>query len=73
MEHEDSLPCSQERAIGPYPEPYESSPYYLTCLKSILILSPQLRLGLPNGLLPSSFSTETLYAFRSTLIRVENI
>jgi hypothetical protein len=27
MEPEDSLPCSQESAKGPYPEPDESSPH----------------------------------------------
>jgi len=26
MEHEGSLPCPQEPAAGPYPEPVESSP-----------------------------------------------
>jgi hypothetical protein len=26
MEHEDSLPCSQEPATGPYSKPDESSP-----------------------------------------------
>jgi hypothetical protein len=28
MEPEGSLPCSQEPAIGPYPEPDESNSYY---------------------------------------------
>jgi hypothetical protein len=27
-EYKSSLPCSQELAIGPYPEPDESSPYH---------------------------------------------
>ena len=33
-----------------------------TSWRSILILSTHLRLGLPSGLFPSSFSTKTLYA-----------
>jgi hypothetical protein len=28
MEPEGALPCSQEPAIGPYPEPDASSPYH---------------------------------------------
>jgi hypothetical protein len=28
MEPEDSFPCSQERSIGPYPEPHRSNPYH---------------------------------------------
>jgi hypothetical protein len=30
MEFEGSLPCSQEPAIGPYPEPDTSNPQHLT-------------------------------------------
>jgi hypothetical protein len=32
MEAEGSIPSSQERTTGPYPEPVESSPYRLTPL-----------------------------------------
>jgi hypothetical protein len=28
MEPEDSLPCSQQPSIDPYPEPDNSSPYH---------------------------------------------
>jgi hypothetical protein len=44
MEPEGSLPCSQEPSTGPYSE----------SLRSILILSTHLRLGLPSGLAISS-------------------
>jgi len=46
MEPEGSLPCSQEPAIGPYPEPNESSPYhptYFSKIHSNIILPPMLR------------------------------
>jgi hypothetical protein len=38
------------------------------CLRSILILSTHSCLGLPNGLFPSSFPTNILYAFRFALV-----
>jgi hypothetical protein len=54
MEPEGSLSCSQEPSIGPYPEPNQWSPHQ-PILRSILILSSHLRLGLLNGLFPSGF------------------
>ena len=39
----------------------QSMPPHPTSWKSILILSSHLRLGLPSGLFPSGFPTETLY------------
>ena len=40
-----------------------------TSWRSVLILSTNLRLGLPNGLFPSGFPTKTLYAPLSSPIR----
>jgi hypothetical protein len=62
MEPEGSLPCSQKPSTGPYPEPDESRPYHPVFLRSILILSTHLRLGLPSGLFPSGFPTNILYS-----------
>jgi hypothetical protein len=59
MEHGGSLLCS----TGPYPEPHRSSPFHPTSLRSILIFSTHLLLGLPSWLFPSGFSTNILYAF----------
>ena len=63
MEPQSSLPHSQVSATCPSPEPDQSSPLlHSTSWSSILILSPHLSLGLPNGLFPSVFPTKTLYA-----------
>jgi hypothetical protein len=48
MEPEGSLPCSQEPSTGPYSEPDQSNPSHPIFLRSILILSTHLRLGLPG-------------------------
>jgi hypothetical protein len=64
MEHEDSLPCSKEPTIGPYPEPDESSPHFPTIFPQdhSKIIHPT-SLGLTTGLSPSGFPTKILYAF----------
>jgi hypothetical protein len=41
----------------------QSIPPHLISLRSILILSTNLRLGLPSTLFPSEFPTSVLYAF----------
>jgi hypothetical protein len=41
----------------------QSVPSHPISLRSILIFSTHLRLGLPSGLFPSSFTTNILYAF----------
>ena len=54
MEPEGLLPHTQEPATCPYTEPDQSGPCsHPTFLRSILILSSHLRVGLPSGLLPS--------------------
>jgi len=61
MEPEGSLPHSQVLATCPYHEPHRSSPCTSHFLKSILIFSSHLRLGVPSGLFPSGFFTKTHY------------
>jgi hypothetical protein len=45
----------------------QSLPSHPISLRSILILSTYLRLGLPSGLFPSGFPTNVLYAFFSPI------
>jgi hypothetical protein len=67
IEPERLLPCSQEPSTGPCTEPDQS--IHPISLKSILILSTHLRLGLPSGLFPSGFPTNILYAVIFSPIR----
>jgi hypothetical protein len=70
MEPEGSLPYLQEPSSGPYPEPDQSSPYHpVHSLRSILILSTHLRLGIPSDLFTCGFLTKTLCEFLFSPIR----
>ena len=70
MESEGSLPHSQVLTTCPYPEPDQPSPCpHPTSWWSTLILSCQLYLSLPSGLIPSCFPTKTLYAPLLSTIR----
>jgi hypothetical protein len=62
MEPKDSLPNLQELSNFPYPEPDKSSPHlHSISIRSILILSTQLQLGLPSDLIPSGFPTSNTF------------
>jgi hypothetical protein len=62
IEHEGSLPCSQEPSTGSCLKPDQSSTYH-PILRSFLISHTHLHLNFPSGLFPSGFLTKTLYAF----------
>ena len=62
MEPEGSLPHLQHPATCPYPQPDRSGSWSSSHLRSILILSFHLLLGLPTVLFASEFPTKTLYA-----------
>jgi hypothetical protein len=72
QEPEGSSPQSQQPATSPYPEPVESNPHppKPIYLRSILIPTSHLRLGLTSGLFPSGFPAKTLYNFPSSPMRV---
>jgi len=63
MEPEHSLPCRQETATEPYPEPDEfqllSTTSHLISLIVLKILCSHLRVDLSSGLFLSSFPIET--------------
>ena len=71
MEPGGSLPPLHKPAIGLYLQQraIQSLGSQPTSLKSILILSSQLRFGLPKCFLLSGFPTKTLYAFLNCSIR----
>ena len=53
--------CSLHKCPPPVPILYQLDPPHPTSWKNILIFSSHLRLGLPSGLLPLDFPTETPY------------
>jgi hypothetical protein len=75
MEPDGSVPCSEEHSRASQINPVHTTP---SDLRSILILSTHLRLGLPSGLFPSDFPTifspihATCPAITSSLIHGEN-
>jgi hypothetical protein len=80
MEPEGSLPYLQVPVTCSYPQPTPSSPHpphhhlhRQTSWKPILILSSHLRLGLPNGLFPLGFLTNTLCTPVSSTMLPKNI
>jgi hypothetical protein len=62
MEHESSLPHSQEPSTGPCPDPIHTIPSYLSKIH-FNIVHTHLRLGLPSGLFPYDFPINILHAF----------
>jgi hypothetical protein len=57
METEVSWPRAKELATDSYPEPNEfSSRLSILSVRTVLILSDNLLLGLPSGIVPSGFS-----------------
>jgi hypothetical protein len=68
MEPKESLPSLQDFAISPYHKPDEFSPHTLTpgSLRTILILSSHLGLGLPSSFFSSSLSKPTINETRKS-------
>jgi hypothetical protein len=64
-----SLPRSQELSTCTYPEPIRSTPPHPTSTRSVVVLSTQVRVGLPSSLLPSGFLTNNLYVILFSPIR----
>lgn len=60
------LPCSQQPATKPYPEPDESSTRpYILLFSSILILFSTLRLDFPSAFFASSFAARLCMNFQA--------
>jgi hypothetical protein len=63
FEADSSLPCSQEPATCPEPEPDESNPRpHPIYGRYTLLLSSLLRLVIPSGLVSRGFLTKILFA-----------
>ena len=62
MEPGDSFPHSQGCSNNPYPEPNQFLVLIPISLRSILILSSHLRLGLRKGLFPAGVPVKILKA-----------
>jgi hypothetical protein len=66
MKPDISLPHLQQPATCPYTKPAQSSScLHFTSLRSILVLSSLLSLGLSSCLLPSGLLTKILYAHKN--------
>ena len=68
-------PHLQGLSNNPYPKPYQPSFYYLSpiSLRSILIMSTRLRLGLPEDIFPVGLRFKMLKALLSTSILTTSI
>jgi hypothetical protein len=63
-----ALTTASRRSLS-WASPIQSTPPKQISLRSTLIPSSELRLGLPSGLFPSGFPTKTLYTFLSSPMR----
>lgn len=61
MELDSLLPCSQQSATNPHPEPDHNLVPYFFKISFCFVLTSML--GFLNDFLPSGFQTTTLYAF----------
>jgi hypothetical protein len=61
MQHEGPLLCSQEPTIGPYP--MQSTTSQSVSLRSVLILSSYLHLGLSSGIFSQVFRSKSCIHF----------